>query len=77
MPLASAGRVLEGGVHPLILPEGRRMRPAESRTRPTQFARRLFAGLPDRYDRLAEILSMGQDARWRRAMVDRVVAACA
>lgn len=51
------------------------MRPAESRTRPTQFARRLFAGLPDRYDQLAEALSMGQNARWRRAMVDRVVAA--
>jgi demethylmenaquinone methyltransferase/2-methoxy-6-polyprenyl-1,4-benzoquinol methylase len=47
---------------------------AESRTRPNQFARRLFAGLPDRYDRLAEILSLGQNGRWRRAMVDAVVA---
>lgn len=50
------------------------MRLAESRTEPTQFARRLFAGLPDRYDRLAEVLSMGQNGRWRRAMVDPVVA---
>ena len=37
-------------------------------------ARALFAGLPPRYDRLAAILSLGQDARWRREMVDRVAA---
>ena len=37
-----------------------------------RFAQRLFAPLPARYDRLAEILSMGQNGRWRRAMVDRV-----
>ena len=51
------------------------MRVAESRIRPNEFARTLFAGLPGRYDRLAEVLSMGQNARWRRAMVDPVVAA--
>lgn len=51
------------------------MQVAESRRQPNQFARRLFAGLPGRYDRLAEILSMGQNGRWRRAMVDPVVAA--
>lgn len=39
---------------------------------PNRFARRLFSGLPPRYDRLAELLSMGQNARWRAAMVDRV-----
>lgn len=50
------------------------MRVAESRARPNQFARRLFAGLPPRYDRLAEVLSMGQNGRWRRAMVDPVAA---
>lgn len=50
------------------------MRIAESRVRPNQFSRRLFAGLPDRYDRLAELLSMGQNGRWRRAMVDPVAA---
>jgi demethylmenaquinone methyltransferase/2-methoxy-6-polyprenyl-1,4-benzoquinol methylase len=50
------------------------MRLAESRQRPNQFARALFDGLPERYDRLAELLSMGQNARWRRAMVDAVVA---
>ncbi|HVA08186.1 MAG TPA: class I SAM-dependent methyltransferase [Acidimicrobiales bacterium] len=38
-----------------------------------QFAQQLFTPLPQRYDRLAEILSMGQNGRWRRAMVDRIV----
>ncbi len=38
-----------------------------------RFAQRLFAGLPARYDRLAEVLSMGQNGRWRRAMVDHVL----
>ncbi|MGO8958053.1 MAG: class I SAM-dependent methyltransferase [Streptosporangiaceae bacterium] len=36
------------------------------------FARQLFAPLPARYDRLAEILSFGQNGRWRRAMVGHV-----
>ena len=48
------------------------MQVAESRRRPNRFARQLFDGLPDRYDRLADVLSMGQDRRWRRAMVDAV-----
>ena len=39
-----------------------------------RFAQRLFTPLPSRYDRLAEILSMGQNGRWRRAMVDRIAA---
>ena len=38
----------------------------------TQQARELFAGLPSEYDRLAEVLSFGQNARWRRFMVSRV-----
>jgi len=38
-----------------------------------RFAQHLFTPLPARYDRLAEILSMGQNGRWRRAMVDRIV----
>ncbi|MDP9022445.1 MAG: class I SAM-dependent methyltransferase [Actinomycetota bacterium] len=38
-------------------------------------ARRLFRGLPPRYDVLAEVLSFGQNGRWRRTMVDQVVAA--
>ena len=40
-----------------------------------RFAQQLFAPLPDRYDALAELLSGGQNGRWRRAMVDRVVSA--
>ena len=38
------------------------------------FARQLFAGLPRRYDLLAEVLSFAQNRRWRRAMVDHAVA---
>jgi len=38
-----------------------------------RFARKLFAPLPGRYDRLAELLSIGQNGRWRRAMVDHIV----
>ncbi len=38
-----------------------------------RFAQRLFTPLPQRYDRLAELLSMGQNGRWRRAMVDHIV----
>ncbi|HEV7751248.1 MAG TPA: class I SAM-dependent methyltransferase [Baekduia sp.] len=33
---------------------------------------RLFAGLPDHYDRVGAVLSFGQDPRWRRAMVAAV-----
>ncbi len=40
---------------------------------PNRFAQQLFTPLPRRYDRLAELLSMGQNGRWRRAMVDHVV----
>jgi demethylmenaquinone methyltransferase / 2-methoxy-6-polyprenyl-1,4-benzoquinol methylase len=39
---------------------------------PNSFAQQLFAPLPARYDRLAELLSFGQNGRWRRAMVDHV-----
>jgi demethylmenaquinone methyltransferase / 2-methoxy-6-polyprenyl-1,4-benzoquinol methylase len=38
-----------------------------------RFAQDLFTALPQRYDRLAEVLSMGQNGRWRKAMVDRIV----
>jgi demethylmenaquinone methyltransferase/2-methoxy-6-polyprenyl-1,4-benzoquinol methylase len=37
------------------------------------FAQRLFAPLPARYDRLAEVLSFGQNGRWRRAMISQIV----
>jgi len=38
-----------------------------------RFAQELFTPLPRRYDRLAEVLSMGQNGRWRRAMIDHIV----
>src|ERR1700735_3237430 len=44
-------------------------RPADGRNR---FAQGLFTPLPGRYDRLAEVLSMGPKGRRRRAMVDRI-----
>lgn len=50
------------------------MHGGEIRTPPTGLARKLFERLPPRYDRLAAILSMGQDRRWRRAVVERVAA---
>jgi demethylmenaquinone methyltransferase / 2-methoxy-6-polyprenyl-1,4-benzoquinol methylase len=37
-------------------------------------ARELFDGLPAQYDLLAEVLSFGQNQRWRRAMVDGLLA---
>ena len=38
-----------------------------------RFAQELFTPLPGRYDRLAEVLSFGQNGQWRRAMTDRIV----
>ena len=40
-----------------------------------RFAQRLFTPLSRRYDVLAELLSMGQNGRWRKAMVDHIVPA--
>ena len=42
---------------------------------PNRFARELFNGLPARYDRLAELLSFGQNRQWRAEMVGHVVPA--
>lgn len=42
---------------------------------PNVIARELFDELPARYDRLAEVLSFGQNGRWRRAAVDHIVGA--
>ncbi|TMC82176.1 MAG: methyltransferase domain-containing protein [Chloroflexi bacterium] len=36
------------------------------------FAAGLFEDLPRRYDRLAEVLSLGQNARWRRELVHHI-----
>jgi demethylmenaquinone methyltransferase/2-methoxy-6-polyprenyl-1,4-benzoquinol methylase len=35
-------------------------------------ALQLFAGLPAQYDRMGAVLSLGQDPRWRRAMVEAI-----
>jgi demethylmenaquinone methyltransferase/2-methoxy-6-polyprenyl-1,4-benzoquinol methylase len=43
-----------------------------SREQPNDFARDLFDGLPARYDALEEVLSFGQNHRWRTAMVEAV-----
>jgi demethylmenaquinone methyltransferase / 2-methoxy-6-polyprenyl-1,4-benzoquinol methylase len=43
-----------------------------SREEPNAFARDLFDGLPGRYDVLEELLSFGQNRRWRTAIVDAV-----
>ena len=37
-----------------------------------EFAQQLFEPLPRRYDRLAEVLSFGQNGRWRREMVGHI-----
>jgi demethylmenaquinone methyltransferase/2-methoxy-6-polyprenyl-1,4-benzoquinol methylase len=39
---------------------------------PNEFAQELFTGLPRRYDALAEVLSFGQNGRWRSEMVSHV-----
>ena len=54
------------------LPAAERATAAFERNR---FAQHLFAPLPQRYDRLAEILSFGQNSRWRRAMISRIAPA--
>lgn len=35
------------------------------------FARRLFAGIAPQYERMAALLSLGQDQRWRRFLVSK------
>ncbi|MBA2365523.1 MAG: class I SAM-dependent methyltransferase [Actinobacteria bacterium] len=42
-------------------------------SRNKRFARDLFAGLPARYDVLGEVLSVAQNRRWHKAMVQAVV----
>lgn len=39
-----------------------------------RFAQQLFSPLPARYDLLAEVLSFGQNARWRAEMVEHALA---
>ncbi len=49
--------------------------PLSTATDRNAFAQDLFTPLPARYDRLAEVLSFGQNGRWRRAMIDQVTPA--
>jgi demethylmenaquinone methyltransferase / 2-methoxy-6-polyprenyl-1,4-benzoquinol methylase len=49
--------------------------PQSTTTDRNGFAQELFTPLPARYDALAEVLSFGQNGRWRRAMIDRVLPA--
>jgi demethylmenaquinone methyltransferase / 2-methoxy-6-polyprenyl-1,4-benzoquinol methylase len=49
------------------------MRAAQGFGRSDRFARELFRPLPARYDLAAELLSFGQNARWRRRMLDGIV----
>jgi demethylmenaquinone methyltransferase/2-methoxy-6-polyprenyl-1,4-benzoquinol methylase len=44
-------------------------------TRENAFASGLFRQLPERYDVLAEVLSLGQNGRWRRELVRHIAAA--
>jgi demethylmenaquinone methyltransferase/2-methoxy-6-polyprenyl-1,4-benzoquinol methylase len=46
----------------------------DARLRGEPVARAVFADLPARYDRLAYLLSFGQDRRWRRAVVGHTAA---
>ncbi|MDA8026479.1 MAG: class I SAM-dependent methyltransferase [Actinomycetota bacterium] len=39
---------------------------------PNRFATELFDGLPTKYDLLGNILSLGQDRRWRRELVKHI-----
>jgi demethylmenaquinone methyltransferase/2-methoxy-6-polyprenyl-1,4-benzoquinol methylase len=48
---------------------------SDARLRGEPVARSVFTGLPARYDRLAYLLSLGQDRRWRRAVTDHAAAA--
>jgi demethylmenaquinone methyltransferase/2-methoxy-6-polyprenyl-1,4-benzoquinol methylase len=47
--------------------------PMQPATDPNRLAQDLFDELPARYDRLAEVLSFGQNGRWRRTMVDHII----
>jgi demethylmenaquinone methyltransferase / 2-methoxy-6-polyprenyl-1,4-benzoquinol methylase len=54
-----------------VLTEEAQMRTEwETDAQANAFTRGLFDGLPGKYDLLAEVLSFGQNRRWRHAMVD-------
>lgn len=49
-------------------------KPGRPATWTNRFAQQLFSGLPDRYDRLAEWLSFGQNRRWRAELTSHIAA---
>jgi demethylmenaquinone methyltransferase/2-methoxy-6-polyprenyl-1,4-benzoquinol methylase len=59
-------------VIPERVPSAKMRATAESPSERTTHARRLFAGLPGRYEFMGRLWSFGQDPRWRRFMVSQV-----
>src|ERR1035437_7495085 len=47
-------------------------RPCQTRAMAAGDAKRIFTGIAVSYDRVANVLSLGQDPRWRRALVDAI-----
>lgn len=74
MPLLSTVPALQRGAALCDPREVAGQTSSTSDGRSTHFAQGLFAQLPDRYDRLAEWLSFGQNGRWRKEMVAHAVA---
>ena len=65
-------RTCFSGSQPVTAPPDRASSDRPLRGEPV--AREVFIGVPGRYDRLAYLLSFGQDRRWRRAVVARTAA---
>lgn len=42
-------------------------------TDPNGFAQDLFSRLPRHYDFLEELLSLGRNGRWRRALISHII----
>src|SRR5450432_1515703 len=72
-PTTKTSKRSSANVPPAFPAQGMRGQPGDTMPDPNRVAQDLFDELPDRYDLLAEVLSFGQNRRWRRAMCDRVV----
>src|SRR4029079_13901722 len=77
-PQASRPRPRSGSRRPRSARAPRSATPCENKAMAqaaaprTQAARELFAPLGPTYDRYARLLSLGQDPRWRRFLVERI-----
>lgn len=60
-------RTLDGGSVP-----GRTLMPRMAASPENTFAANLFEALPAKYDRLAQVLSFGQNGEWRRELVSQI-----